>query len=144
VIVCGLLAGLVVNVTEFLVNGLFLAKDWELAMAALGKPAALSTGAIVMFNVWGFLTGIGAMWLYAAIRPRFGAGPATAIKAALAMWFTNYFLGSVAAIATDVFPLRIISIGLAVGVVEIIIGTLLGARFYTEAETKQAMAAGAR
>ena len=26
-------------------------------MQALGKPAELSTGAIVMFNVWGFLLG---------------------------------------------------------------------------------------
>ena len=34
-------------------------------MQALGKPAELSTGAIVMFNVWGFLLGMAAVWLYA-------------------------------------------------------------------------------
>jgi hypothetical protein len=26
------------------------------------------------------------VWLYAAIRPRFGAGPATAVRAGLAFW----------------------------------------------------------
>jgi hypothetical protein len=140
----GLIAGLIINITEFLVNGLFLQNDWAAAMAALGKPAAMGTGAIVAFNVWGFLTGIGALWLYAAIRPRFGAGPATAIKAALAMWFTNYFLGSIAAIATDVFPMKLVAIGLVVGIVEVIAATLAGARIYTETETLSARAAGAR
>ena len=36
----GLLAGLVVNICEFVVNSLWLAKDWEEAMRALGKSAA--------------------------------------------------------------------------------------------------------
>ena len=30
-----------------------------------------------MFTVWGFLVGIFAVWLYAAIRPRYGAGAKT-------------------------------------------------------------------
>ena len=30
--------------------------------------------------------GIAAVWLYAAIRPRYGAGPRTAVIAGLAVW----------------------------------------------------------
>ena len=140
----GLLAGLIINISEFLLNGLFLQSDWTAAMAALGKPAAMGTGAIVAFNVWGFLTGIVALWLYAAIRPRYGAGPRTAITAALAVWFMNYVLGSVGPLATDVFPMKLILIGIAVGVIEVLVGTLAGARLYTEAEELSARAAGAR
>jgi hypothetical protein len=29
---------------------------------------------LTMFTVWGFLVGIFAVWLYAGIRPRYGAG----------------------------------------------------------------------
>jgi len=140
----GLLAGLIINIFEFLVNGLLLQNDWAAAMTALGKPAALGTGAIVAFNIWGFLTGIAALWVYAAIRPRFGPGPGTAIKAALAIWVLNYLLASVAPLATEVFPVRIMAIGIAVGLVEVIVATLAGARIYTEAETPAVRAAGAR
>ena len=106
----------------------------------------MSTGALVAFNVWGFVTGIGVMWLYAAIRPRYGAGPGTAVKAAFAMWVLNYVLGSIGIIAMGIFPTNLIAIGLGVGIVEIIAGALAGARFYTEGEVTSARttAAGAR
>jgi hypothetical protein len=32
---------------------------------------------LAMFIAWGFLVGIVAIWLYAGIRPRYGAGPKT-------------------------------------------------------------------
>ena len=43
-----------------------------------------------------FLCGIAAVWLYAAIRPRFGAGLKTALIAGIAVWFFYRFLGAVA------------------------------------------------
>ena len=80
VILGGLLAGVVINVFESILNGVVLAKDWEAAMAALGKPP-MAGDQIAVFIVWGFLVGIFAVWLYAAIRPRYGAGPKTALCA---------------------------------------------------------------
>jgi hypothetical protein len=64
VILGGLLAGLVINIVEFITNGVVLREAWGQAMQALGKPAQLSAGAIVIFNIWGFLLGIAAVWLY--------------------------------------------------------------------------------
>jgi len=52
-----------------------LREAWGRAMQALGKPAELST--IVIFKIWGFLLGIAAVWLYAAIRTRYRPGPNT-------------------------------------------------------------------
>lgn len=47
-----------------------------------------------LFTGWAkiaeFLLGIGIAWLYAAIRPRLGAGPRTAIIAGLAGWLLSY------------------------------------------------------
>ena len=43
-----------------------------------------------MFLAWGFLVGIFAVWLYAAIRPRYGAGPKTALCAGAAVWGIGY------------------------------------------------------
>jgi pimeloyl-ACP methyl ester carboxylesterase len=128
----GLLAGLVINIFEFLVNGLWLAADWEAVMRALGKGPASGPLQTTIFIVWGFIMGVFAVWLYAAMRPRFGAGPKTACIAALATWFSGYVLAMVPPAIMDMFPARLMAIGIAVGLVEIVLGTQLGAYIYKE------------
>src|SRR3989442_8580647 len=61
------------------------------AMKAVNKPA-MSNAQIPYFVVLDFVAGIFLVWLYAAIRPRFGAGPATPAKAGLAAWFLGGLL----------------------------------------------------
>jgi hypothetical protein len=109
---------------------LVLAKDMEAAVKALGREVGGS--ALLMFIVWGFLVGIFSLWLYAAIRPRYGPGPKTALCAGAAVWGLGYFLASVTPIALNLFPTRIMAIGLIVGFVEVTIGTLAGAALYRE------------
>ncbi len=85
-----------------------------------------------MFIAWGFLVGIFAIWLYAAIRPRYGAGPKTAACAGAAVWGLGYLLAAVTPLALHLFPRRLMAIGLAVGLVEVVIGTLVGGWLYRE------------
>ncbi len=139
----GLLAGLVINVVEFLVNGLWLAADWAAAMSALGKSGEYGVTQMVVFNLWGFAMGVFAVWLYAAIRPRFGAGPTTAYTAAVAAWVPGYLLAMVPPAVFGMFPIRLMLIGIAVGLVELILGTQLGAAIYQEAPASGAQAASA-
>lgn len=90
-------------------------------------------GAFASFTVWGFLVGIFAVWLYAAIRPpRFGAGRAIALCAAVAVWRLGYLLASFTPFALNLFPARLLVIGLLVGLVEVSVGTLAGAWIYRE------------
>ena len=130
VILGGLVAGLIINVFESVMNGVILAKDMEAAISALGRQ--MGGGALAMFIAWGFLVGIFAIWLYAAIRPRYGAGPKTAACAGAAVWGLGYFLAAVTPIALHLFPRRLMAIFLAVGLVEVIIGTIAGAWLYRE------------
>jgi hypothetical protein len=131
VILGGVVAGVIINIFEYLLNGVILAKDMEAAISALGRQ--MGGGQLAMFTVWGFLVGIVAVWLYAGIRPRYGAGPKTALFAGLAVWGLAYLLASVTPMALHLFPRRLLAIGLAVGLVEVIVGTLAGARLYREA-----------
>jgi hypothetical protein len=131
VILGGLVAGVVINVFESVLNGVVLAKDWEAAMAAIGKPP-IAGNQIAVFVLWGFVVGIFAVWFYAAIRPRYGAGPKTALCAGLAVWFLGYLLASVAPLVLELFPARVMIVGLVVGLVEVLAATLLGARLYQE------------
>ena len=130
VILGGLVAGVIINVFEFLLNGVILANDMQAAIAAMGKQ--MGGGALALFTVWGFLVGIFAVWLYAAIRPRFGAGWATALCAAVAVWCLGYLLAAVTPFALNLFPARLLVIGLVVGLVEVSVGTLTGAWIYRE------------
>src|SRR5712692_7017249 len=89
VILGGVVAGIVINVFEFVLNGVVLANRWTDLMTSINRPA-LGTRHIIAFILLGFARGIAAVWTYAAIRPRFGAGPRTAVYAALLTWVTAY------------------------------------------------------
>ena len=62
--------------------------------------------------------------------PRFGAGRATALCAAVAVWCVGYLLAAVTPFALNLFPARLLVIGLVVGLVEVSVGTLAGAWIY--------------
>jgi hypothetical protein len=132
VILGGLLAGVVINVVEFVTNALVLKQDWGQTLQALGKPAEPSGGAILTFNIWGFLLGIAAVWLYAAIRPRYGQGVGTAIRAALAAWALVFFLPSLNMLPLGIFPTRLIVVPSIMGLIELTIATIAGAWLYKE------------
>ena len=132
VLLGGLLAGLIINLSEFVLNGVILQKDWADAMKALNRSGDMTGAQIAGFNIWGFGAGIVAVWLYAAIRPRYGAGPRTAAIAGLGVWITAYVLANAGAIILDLFPARMIYLGLAVGLVEVVVGATAGAWVYRE------------
>ncbi len=132
VILGGLLAGLIIDIGESVLNGVILGKEMEAAMQALNRPM-VGGGAIAVFLVLGFLLGIAAVWTYAAIRPRFGAGPKTAVCAGLLVWFFSYFYPSAGFAAMELFPTKLITWGLVWGVVEIVVASVAGAWAYKEA-----------
>lgn len=143
VVLGGLLAGVVINIVEFVENGVVLKNDWAQAMQALGRPSGPSGSAIAIYNVWGFLVGIAAVWIYAAIRPRYGAGIATAVRAGVAAWFLAVVLADVAYYPSGVIPGRLLVITSVVALFELVIATVIGAWPYKEeaAPTVRSMAA---
>jgi hypothetical protein len=136
VILGGLLAGMLINVIEFFLNGVVLAKDWEAAIVALGRPpiagSQIALFFVWSFVLWGFLIGIISVWLYAAMRPRYGAGPKTALYVGSFVWGLGYLLPSVTPLLLSLYPRRIVAIGLTVGLVEVLLAALVSARLYRE------------
>jgi hypothetical protein len=127
----GLLAGLVINISEFVLNGVVLAADMQAALARLSLPP-VSGNAVAVFLLMGFVLGIAIVWLYAAIRPRFGPGPTTAAYAGLLVWFLAYVWGSVGYVVMGLFPLRLVMIGVVWGLFEVVIAAVAGAWAYRE------------
>ena len=89
----GFVAGIVMNVSGWLVQGMLLGKRMEDEMVAVaptlqgkGMDAMSMTGRVLTQ----FVVGILLVWLYAAMRPRFGAGPKTAMLAAFVIWLCGF------------------------------------------------------
>ncbi len=83
VVTAGLLAGLVMNVVDILANTVILKDDMMTLAQKMGVDPvqAASLSGALPFIVFDFVMGILVVWTYAAIRPRFGPGPATAFRA---------------------------------------------------------------
>lgn len=132
IVLGGLVAGVIINASEYVTNGVILAQRWSDAMKGIGKPEAVSGAQMSEYIILGFIFGIAALWMYAAIRPRYGAGPKTAVCAGLAVWALGYLLGSANAMISHVLPRRLMAISILVGLAEMVVGTLAGAYFYRE------------
>jgi len=135
VLLGGLLAGAIINVFEFVTNGVFLAADWEATMKAWGRTTPPSASAGNIFLIWGFLSGIGAVWLYAAVRPRFGPGLKTAVLTGFAFWLFTTVLRTIddAGIGYPVLlPPRLLTTLLLVSLVQLIAASVAGAWIYKE------------
>jgi len=131
VIIGGLVAGVVLNVIDFVLFGVVLKDDMAAAMAALNKPA-MSNAQIPWFVFLDFVFGVFLVWLYAAIRPRFGAGPGTAVKAGIAVWFAAGLMNALFMWPMELMPHNLTIISTVVSLVSAPLAAVIGAKFYTE------------
>jgi hypothetical protein len=131
VLLGGFVAGLILNVGEFVLNGVILAPHIEADMKRMGITPP-GNGFAVLAVVLTFVFGLLAVLLYAMIRPRLGPGPKTALITALILWFCLYaYSGTINMLLINIPPKLILMI-LAWGVVEYPLGILAGAALYKE------------
>ncbi|HJU87514.1 MAG TPA: hypothetical protein VJ788_09110, partial [Gemmatimonadota bacterium] len=78
VIAGGLAAGVVLNLGEWLLHDVLLRERMEAAVAEMGMETPTGSD-IGIFVAMTFVLGLLLVWLYAAIRPRYGPGPKAAI-----------------------------------------------------------------
>ncbi len=135
----GLLAGLIINILEMILNGVILAKPWQDAMQALGVTQG--GGTIALYVVAAFVIGLLSVWLYAAVRPRLGPGPGTAVEVGIAVWALAFLWPGLGFLALGVFPAGLMVVGLAWELVEVPLATVVGAWIYKEVGSGAAAAA---
>lgn len=131
VVLGGLLAGVVLNAYDFVMNGMVLAAQWNASLQALGK-GPMGSSMIVWFVLSDFLLGLWAIWLYAAIRPRYGAGPKTALWAGLAGWFVMGLVSTISMMPMGLFPASLYHWNLIGSLVMFPVAAIVGAALYQE------------
>jgi len=128
----GIVAGIVGDLLDFPIDGVWLANRWTVGLRALGHPG-FGTSQIVWFNLLGLVTGLVAIWIYAGIRPRFGAGVKTAIYAGVATWILGFLVPNAAFMYVVGLFSKHLTLYTTIGnLVECVVGAIAGAALYKE------------
>jgi hypothetical protein len=134
VVLAGLAAGLVMNVVDYVVNVPVLGQQWNEATKALGVSVEkVSATAAIGWITMDFLGGIFIAWLYAAIRPRYGAGAATGLRAGAATWFIVHLALS-ALVFQGLYPQSLYVASTAGALVAALAGGWVAGWLYREAD----------
>ena len=130
VILGGLVAGLVLNIGEYLLNGVVLADQMKTFMTQhnFTEPKNFIAIAVALTFVLGIVIVLG----YACIRPRFGPGVKTAIIAGLFAWFGIYFYSGIINGVLFGIPMNTMIMVIVWGLVEFCLGAIAGAWLYKE------------
>ena len=130
VILGGLLAGLVMNISETFLNLYVIADESTAVLERLGLQFP-GTHQVFIFITMTFLLGIITIFVYAGFRPRFGAGAKTAVIAALVVWLVS-LLPAFGDVVLGIAPANLLVITGAWSLVEMIVAAVAGAWLYKE------------
>ncbi|MGH9385213.1 MAG: hypothetical protein ACRD2N_13100 [Vicinamibacterales bacterium] len=127
----GLAAGLIMNISQTILNVPVAGAQMEAELAARNLPP-VGGAAIALFVFEMFVIGIVTVWLYAAMRPRFGPGPKTAILSGVVVWALCYLYAGIAFGVLGVTSMGLVVLGVVWGLVEMIIASAVGGYLYSE------------
>lgn len=132
VILGGLVAGLILNAGDWLAHST-VAAPFEERTRALGL--SVSSAAITSFIVFDFVIGIIAVWLYAAIRPRYGPGVKTAAIAGFVTWVLMALIGWAYPLGMGLLTMSGYFMLVAWALVQFLVAAVVGAWLYKEEGT---------
>lgn len=135
IVLCGLLTG---TVAVLLALGVlrFVGVELFATLEAARLSSALPRGLGAAFHM---PAGIFVLWLYTAIRSRYGPGTKTAALAGLSLWgIASLTLGHWSSMG--VIPVNFLLVGVAVGLPAWVAGAVAGAWFYEGTERKPVQA----
>ena len=132
-VIGGIVAAVVLFVAGFIIHGAILGSQWMAWRQAGHMPFAMShAGEFVIWIIVSLVNGFAGLWIYAGIRPRYGAGPKTALLAGLMLWLAGGLTTALGGFALGNLPQGIIIIGGSGRLIADLLAVLAGAYFYKE------------
>lgn len=131
-LLAGLVAGVIMDILGFLIDGLWLKGAWQAGMQSLAL-SGFAPSAWAWFNVLGIVNGLLALWVYVSIRPRFGPGLNTAFKAAIVFWVIGSLIPSLSfMVFGGQFSHQLAAYTTLGSFIQTIVGVIAGAATYKE------------
>ncbi len=134
IVVAGLVAGLVLNVLDFVIYSYITGGALKQALDAVNPllSANLATSRATATGIGlDFLLGIVVVWLYAAMRPRYGPGPRTALLTAFFVWLVSGFAFSLFH-TMGIMSMPLFLLVSLLALINLCIAGLVGGWLYTE------------
>jgi hypothetical protein len=125
----GLFAGLVLVAGEAILNGLLLGPEWEEVLnernLEIGPAAGVALLGITL------LLGVFLAWLTVILRQRTGSGILSVLEAALTVWLTVFLYTCVWLGLLNIFPWRLMILGIIWGLGETVLAALAASWIYS-------------
>ena len=128
----GVAAAAIMNVSEFILNVPVAGQQMAAELAARNLPAADSGVQIAVFVGLTAMLGFLTVWIYAAIRPRLGPGPMTAIAAGVMVWACSYLYSSITTGAVGLHSMGLVVLIIVWSLIEMIVAAAVGGYLYNE------------
>lgn len=120
IVACGLVAGAIINVIEWLAHRVWLYDQWAAAFAALGKSTSYWTP-FVIANLW---VGIVSIWTYRWLSGIYGRSLNTALKSAIGTWIIFWVIPIAGLQPFGFFPNYLLAMVIIVGIADAALGIL--------------------
>jgi hypothetical protein len=128
----GLAAAVIMNISEFILNVPVAGAQMEKELALRNLPAAGSGAQIAVFVALTALLGFVTIFVYAAIRPRLGPGPKTAMAAGLMVWSSSYLYSAITAGTIGLHSMGLVIVIILWSLVEVLVASAVGGYLYNE------------
>jgi len=131
----GIVAGIIYFLGDGVVHGVLLKQHWAAILAAINIDAEKALKTPQILGIYDLLKGLVAVWIYAAIRPRFGAGAGTAVIAGIITWVAAIPVPLIGLLPMKFFDAGFVGLWSAYAIVPMIVGSVVGAWLYREGAT---------
>ncbi len=113
--------------------GLLYADQMTAILGGHGLGMEMSPSTIALTLAVSLLAGLSVVFFYALARPRLGPGPRTAVTVAIGLWVGGWLVALIGYRMIGLYPVRLLVMWGATGLLEMILAGVLGAWVYREA-----------
>jgi hypothetical protein len=128
----GLAAAVIMNVSQYVLNLPVAGGQMAAQLAARNLPPAEAAWQVAAFAAATTALGFITIFIYAAIRPRLGPGPKTAMAAGLIVWASAYLYASILAATIGLYSMGLIVLIVVWSLFEMIVASAVGGYLYNE------------
>lgn len=128
-ILCGLLAGFILNLDDIYLNGPMLADRWSETMQALNLEA-IGITTMFIFSLMNFLLDIGLVWFYLIYSVKYGRWYRFVLYAATTVWIFVWFWSYITNLVMKIYPASIVVTSIIWGFFEVSLAAITGSFIY--------------
>ena len=127
----GLVAGAVANGLDYVINGILMKREMDDMIQRLNLSQIVVNNSMLTWIIVDFVWGVLLVFTYAAMRPRFGPGPKTAVVSGATLWLAVCAMFAGLA-AMGIYTEQAFIKSAALTLVSTIVASLVGAAIYKE------------